>query len=185
MEVTSKIINNVVTLNDNDIGVEKKEIDRIYRTYYSNNIFNDSIYINNEMKDIIIYGNMYVRNDIILNYNYNDYLKICVDVEQKGLLNIPYNQIIVVNGMVKKTTGSIHQAHKLFQFKCRLYNIPIDLINNILKKMNEKDFYYTNWKYADFSRDTNLSLFTEKSEKLINNMLLLSVGEINPKYFEK
>jgi hypothetical protein len=57
--------------------------------------------------------------------------------------------------------------------------MSIDEIKIILDKMNKKDFYYTNWKYADFPRDMQLDLFTTKEEKMINNILLLSVGE-NP-----
>jgi hypothetical protein len=76
-QITFKPIIFKLSKIDDEID-EVSEIERINKIYYSNNILNNSQYINNELKDIIIYGNAYKKSNLTFKCKYLDYLKIGV-----------------------------------------------------------------------------------------------------------
>ena len=132
------------------------------------------------MDDIILYANIYVPNT--LGYgkvNYIDYLKIVVDIQQKALLSVPYNNIVVEKGMVKYMCGSINPTNKIFQYRCRLFDIDFEELNDIKKSLTENGFFNINSIVTNSDRDTKLYCENSKEENIINKLALIANGEYN------
>jgi hypothetical protein len=126
------------------------------------------------MNDIILYANIYIPNELGYNPNYSEYCKYIIDVQQLGLSCIPYVNIVLENTFSKYIAGSIHLTNKIFQFKCRLFDIDSIELNEIVEKFYKKNFFYVNSYIINDNRKNELKCQISKKENNIIKMILLA-----------
>lgn len=130
------------------------------------------------MDDIILYANIYVPNTLEYNkVNMIDYMKIVVDIQQKALLSIPYNNIVVEKGMVKYMCGSVNLKNKIFQYRCRLFDLDFEELNEIKQSLIDNDFFNINSIVTTSDRDGEIYCENSREEQVLNNFVLIANGD--------
>ncbi len=139
------------------------------------------------MNDTIIYANIYIPNKLGYKPALTDYYKYIINIQQLGLSCIPTEHIVIENTFNKYVVGSIHLMNKIFQFKCRLFDIDSIEVKDIVEKFYKKNFFYVNYYMANDNRKNELDCQVSRQENYINKMLLIANNDYynNQKYIEQ
>ncbi len=133
------------------------------------------------MKDIIIYANKYIPNNLGIKPNLTEYYDYVINIQECGLSCIPKNKIVTENTFSKHISGSVHSRNKVFQFKCRLHDIDSNELSKIIDNFYKNDFFYVNYYNTEESRKNSLDYQISKYENNLIKLLLISKNDYYPK----